>query len=664
MLHINNITIKNFRPYYGVKKFNFGSEDGLSIILGDNGTGKSSLIRALKFVLYDEFDNDNAFKIKNELNIIAWEEQNFEMYVALEFLYNDDNYILKRTRSMKADLIEPKNDNDFRSVVILNKNGKILSTLETEQMLLNIIPKKISEYILFEGETISKYKNLLDNNKNQEIYDSIKKILGLPILENSLMDLRKQLERFDAERLKLAREQATQDKLKKELNSLQERKIFLTNDKNKCADDLIKATDQKNKYEEVLKNNKRINDLIAERAKLETNLSNNQNIIVELKAEAKKIIKNYKYFCKNIIEFNLKNIPDEISNLKKNQDSNKEKEENIKLLKGLSNSERCNYCGNEMGEREKENILNRIAELESKILPLTIEEEEKMLSHNLKVSRLGELLDGVPNFQIDDNLKNIETKIQNSIISVDGFKQQLKSIKAQIDELGGAEDLEQVTKAYRKLENNIELYIDTIERCDTSLKEVQYKIDQIINKNITHTDLRSIDSKIKTTKSLIEIFDSAIKSFSDKMRIKVQSDATELFKGISENQEYDKLEFDNFYGLKLIDKKGRVVPNVSSGYMTLITISLIYGLHKNSSLTGTIVLDAPFSVLTDFHRDRIISAFQKLSPQVILLVYKDQIDIQKIRGEMQGKLINEYEIYQNKENIDYSYKTDIRRSEN
>src|SRR5690554_621362 len=119
MLHINSITIRNFRPYYGVKKFDFGSENGLSVIFGDNGIGKSSLIRALKFVLYDEFDNDSEFKIKNQLNIIAWEKQSYDMYVALDFDYNDDKYILKRSKTMNTMLSEPKNDGDFIGSITL-----------------------------------------------------------------------------------------------------------------------------------------------------------------------------------------------------------------------------------------------------------------------------------------------------------------------------------------------------------------------------------------------------------------------------------------------------------------------------------------------------------------------------------------------------------------
>lgn len=661
MLHINNITIRNFRPYYGVKTFEFGKDEGLSIILGDNGIGKSSLIRALKFVLYDEFDNDSSFKIKNELNIIAWEEQTYDMYVALDFIYNEENYILKRSRAMKSILSEPKNDVDFISHVTLNKNGKIQSNEETERLLKNIIPKKISEYILFEGETISKYKDLLDNNKNQEIYDSIRKILGLTILENSQTDLEKQLERYESERFKLAKSQTSNEKLKEQLSRLEEEKITLEEEKNKATLNLNENQEQKIELEDILKNNQRISDLINERTKIETKQSNAKTDIEDYKFSIKELIKNYKIFSKDFLKDSLKNISPEIIRLIELQESNINKTKNINLLKNLLDSENCDYCGNHMGEQEFETITNKILKLEYDFLPLNDEEKNILETHQAKISRLNELLIEIP--LVNNEIKDLEAKIQTKVILIDGYTKQIKSIKEQINNLGGTKDLEQVTKTYSIVENNIGLYKNIIDDCNEKLKDIQKSIDQIIKKNIVEIDLTTIELKIKTTKQLITIFEKAIDSFSNIMRIKVQDDATELFRQISDNNEYDRLEFDDYYGLKLIDKKNRVVPNISSGYMTLITISLIYGLHKNSSLTGTIVLDAPFSVLTDFHRDKIINAFQKLSPQVILLVYKDQIDIHKIREQMQGKLINEYEIFQDKNKPDYSYKTDIRRGE-
>jgi len=296
------------------------------------------------------------------------------------------------------------------------------------------------------------------------------------------------------------------------------------------------------------------------------------------------------------------------------------------------------------------------------IIPVTENDMLELAKHNEKSSKLNDLIEDVPDLD-KGFIKKEELKIQQKIVEIDGYDQLLKMTNNQIEVLGGVGDLEKVGKAYSQAVINIGYYERIIEECGLKLEETQKKIDKIYDKNIIEIDLSSMESKIKTTKKLIEVFRLSIDKFSEKMRMKVQEDATKMFKQISENKEYSRLAFDEHYGLKLLDNKNRVVPNISSGYMNLITISLIYGLHKNSSLTGTIVLDAPFSVLTEFHRENIISTFQKLSPQVILLVYKDQIDLMKIREDMKGNLLNEFEIFQDRTKADSSYKTEIRRVE-
>lgn len=662
MLHINSITIKNFRPYYGIKRFDFGEEDGLSIIMGDNGIGKSSLIRAFKYVLYDEFDNELEFKIKNELNIVAWEEQNFEMYVVLDFTYNNDDYILKRSRTMKANLLQPKSDNDFLSSVSLNQNGKILSNAETERILKNIIPKKISEYILFEGETISRYKKLLDSNQNSEIYKSIRKILGLTVLENSLFDLETQLSIYESEKIKMAKENTSNEKIKKQLSGFNEERKNLLTEQKETKEKLAEAKEQLENSKQILKNNTSISNLMKEKTEYETEIKNAKESIISLKQMVKNKIKQYKSFSKEFVESELKGVPDEIIEIKNNVQSNKFKEEKIKQLEDVYLMEECQYCGNHMGDSERFNIEQKINELQKDLIAVEDERLILLYEHEEKMNALNNLISDVPDLE-KTFIKDQELMIQQNLIKIDGFKQSLKTTNEQIESLGGVGDLDEVVRAYSQAETNITIYNNTLDEINKSLGDVQSKIDNVSKKIIADIDLSVIESKINTTKTLIKVFKLSIEEFSKKMRIKVQEDATELFKQISENKEYDRLEFDEHYGLKLLDRKNRVVPNISSGYMNLITISLIYGLHKNSTLTGTIVLDAPFSVLTEFHRENIISAFQKLSPQVILLVYKDQIDLYKIRKDMQGHLINEYEIYQDRSQVDSSYKTEIRRIE-
>ena len=44
MLKFTSLTIDNFGPYEGVQTIDFGSGDGVTLIWGDNGHGKTTLL--------------------------------------------------------------------------------------------------------------------------------------------------------------------------------------------------------------------------------------------------------------------------------------------------------------------------------------------------------------------------------------------------------------------------------------------------------------------------------------------------------------------------------------------------------------------------------------------------------------------------------------------
>ena len=661
MMYINKIIIKNFRPYYGIQTFDFGDKPGLSIILGDNGVGKSSLIRALKYVLYDELDSQDKFKIKNELNIVAWSEGSFEFYVALDFDYESHKYSLKRTTRAKTYVNgDPKNDSDFESSITLVENGLILSQEKTASVLKKIIPKKISEYILFEGETINKYKDLLDNNKNQEIYESIRRILGVTLLENAEKDLDNQIEKYNTEKTKMIKDLDKNNKLLKEISAIDE---LLTNVEKTLKDDdynMIKLDQEVNRLQSLLGQNQRISDLLLTRKNLSADIKKTEETMIENKVKYKNALKDYKSICATSINNIGNDMPVEVKKLSESKDNNRLVVDQIDVLRKNLLKKDCDLCGHSISDIEKSNINLRIGALTNNLVKIT-EDQNSLI--NFYVSRqdvLDRLISETNEKYFIQTIKELDLLIHTSLIKLDSLKEDQKSVLNQIQEIGGAENIEEIAKAFGNKLSELNIVKDRIRQTKEDIEEQKNKKTQILNKNPISIDTTQIDKKIKNTVILRDLFKNSIKLYSDLMRTKVQQDATSMFTKISENKDYKSLEFNEQYGLKLKDSKDREVPNVSSGYMTLITISLIYGLHKNSSLTGTIILDAPFSVLTNFHRDRIISTFKDLSPQVILLVYKDQINIQDIREKMKDKLVKEIEIFQDKKTADSSYKTTIK----
>ncbi len=666
MLHITKITLNNYRPYYGVTEIDIGEEQGLSIIMGDNGIGKTSLLKALKFALYGTFENDEIFKTKNEINRIAWEEGDYEMYVALDFKYGDGNegdidcYTLKRVVKKKPLVNKPQNDTDFDNTFTLFKNQIPLATDNAKTILKKIIPEKIAEYILFEGETISKYKKLLDRNRNNEIYASIREILGLKVLDNAQSDLENLLGYYESERGKHLRKNTKNAKEREKLMKLEKEDDYYKKQKEKAKVELDKYIEIREECGETLKNNERTNNLLIEETQLDTQIKNEKEKIYNYKNQIKDLIKNFKTFTKPLVLSRLQDVPDEILKIQENIKENTEKEKNISLLKSIMNSPKCKFCGHDVGDDEKKEIYYKILELEKQKNVVSEEDRDKLSNYQKTEKIVNSLIRGVPDID-ESKICDYEAKIQELTMKVDGLETKKKRIQKQIEELGGRSDLEEITKKYSDARTNIDTQKRLISESEYKLKIISEQIAVIVRKLGDEVDLSDLNNKIETTKYILEIVNETIEKFSIEMRLKVQNDATDLFRRISHNDEYNELVFDEHYGLKLIDKSRRTVPNISSGYMTLITISLIYGLHRNSSLTGTIILDAPFSVLTDFHRERIISTFQELSPQVILLAYSDQINIEKIREEMHGKLINEFELYQNRQFKNYSYKTRVRK---
>lgn len=90
---IKDIIIKNFRSYYGENKFSFS--DGLTLIVGDNGDGKTTFFEALQW-LFDTMVERNTIDNASEMRKSKLEvgEQD-KVYVAMTFDHDGEKSIEK-----------------------------------------------------------------------------------------------------------------------------------------------------------------------------------------------------------------------------------------------------------------------------------------------------------------------------------------------------------------------------------------------------------------------------------------------------------------------------------------------------------------------------------------------------------------------------------------
>lgn len=156
-MKLNKIIIKNFRSYYGENCFELS--DGLTLVIGDNGDGKTTFFEALEWLFDTSINNKSESNISemrkselgigdsDEVSVTITFEHSGEKEICKKFVFekNSDNFVSTRDFSFVGyETISSERH---------NRDGKIL--LET------CFDTVIRRYCLFKGE---RELNVFDNN--------------------------------------------------------------------------------------------------------------------------------------------------------------------------------------------------------------------------------------------------------------------------------------------------------------------------------------------------------------------------------------------------------------------------------------------------------------------------------------------------------------------
>lgn len=144
---IKELTIKNFRSYYGECRFEFSN--GLTLVIGDNGDGKSTFFEAIKWLLDTSTENtsiDNASEMrKSELEI----GESDIVSVSMTFEHNGE-------KSVEKSFIVEKTDNGLRSYGFSFKgfdtNGIERVPINGKLLIDRCFDAFIQRFSMFKGE--------------------------------------------------------------------------------------------------------------------------------------------------------------------------------------------------------------------------------------------------------------------------------------------------------------------------------------------------------------------------------------------------------------------------------------------------------------------------------------------------------------------------------
>ena len=182
---LQSIKLENFRQFRN-ESIDFADGNNgknVTIIIGENGTGKTTFAQAFFWCLYGETE----FSDKNMLNKVVASElrpgQEAKVHVVLKLKHGDVDYTLIREQIYRKDSSNRiKPDNTVFDIAKKDASGNTsyIKKSACESEVKGILPKELSRYFFFDGERIEKMsKDISNGKKAADFADAVKGLLGL-----------------------------------------------------------------------------------------------------------------------------------------------------------------------------------------------------------------------------------------------------------------------------------------------------------------------------------------------------------------------------------------------------------------------------------------------------------------------------------------------------
>ena len=309
-----------------------------------------------------------------------------------------------------------------------------------------------------------------------------------------------------------------------------------------------------------------------------------------------------------------------------------------KLRKAINDGE-CSTCGQELSAPAKARLVVLVAEA----LPKEEQEQTEARIQQLE-SRIAALKQSEATSNADV-LQEVQDAIDELKIKRATAEDRLTEIKEQTKDIDEAE-LRKLYSEYEKMLTDMGVLQEGIKKQEDALKTINDQIGKVEAEvaKFADADLDAERARKELCGRLKALFAGAVDAYRERLRGRVEKDATALFVKLTSEPEYNALRINDNYGLTIVHKDGSAIPVRSAGAEHIVALSLMGALQRNAPLRGPIVMDSPFGRLDQVHTTKVVQALSSMADQVLLLVYERELDAKKARNLLEGKLRKEYRI--------------------
>ena len=181
---LKSIRLENFRQF--VKEqidFSTDPDQNVTLIIGENGTGKTTFAQAFFWCLYGDTSFSDKILLNRNVGEQLTPDNKATVKVILRLMHGSAEYEITRTQDYKktySNKITGANTVVNISVKSEDGNTRYLKPLECETEIKKILPKELSNYFFFDGERIEKMsKEIAAGRKSNEFANAVVGLTGL-----------------------------------------------------------------------------------------------------------------------------------------------------------------------------------------------------------------------------------------------------------------------------------------------------------------------------------------------------------------------------------------------------------------------------------------------------------------------------------------------------
>ena len=591
-MKIKDIHIKNYRQYQDVElSFDSMNEYDLNYILAENGIGKTTLLNAITWCLYEkEYHVSESLKSKTlpvlTLKTLRNMKPNDEEDTSVGITIEDVEGEICFSRSItfrKTEEGAPYEKKRTQKVIISNDGKDTLVVEDEDAFRVEVnkrLPARIQQFFFFDGEQLDTY---LANNTGENVEQTVLQISQIDLLvtmkknlENITTELRRETSRTNSKADEINKEY---EKKNKQISDLDEK---LTKEKKEFTD----ATNQLRAIKEELGDDPDIADLEEEREKLddrarELKEAQNQNL-----TDRKRFLRKYTTLLKALPR--IKDLYDQILEMEKNKEfpPKYDKDELQKMLQECH----CNVCGRDLDAGAQLHIAELIKRFE-------LGHETGTLLTRLIASLQAQIIDAGKYEEERDRLFGLKDTLDSQMSEV---SERLSELDRTINKFTNKDHI----KALHEKRTQLEKFItDTYKQktADEILIETYKKEAEELYKQF-HNELK----KDKTHKKLVKQTELAeraqekvgciIEEIKSGIRTKISDEMSSKFFELMWKEKFQKVELTETYTASVINMDGyEQLGSCSAAERELLALAFTLALHKESGFDGPLVIDTPIS---------------------------------------------------------------------